>query len=141
MKNFKYLLLAIITLSITITSCSDDDDSLDHDFDLEYVKVLSAELPNEFEFGSTYIVKASVELPNSCYFYYNQYDYIYEGASRLIYAIGHVDEHDTCNEIVTEDTLSFPVTIQQSEPYNFKFYQGKDANGEDIFLTIEVPVI
>lgn len=132
----------MVALVMTVSSCStDDDNGLDHEFYNEYIKVTSAELPEEFELGRTYIIKATVELPNSCYFYYNKYDYIYEGSSRLIYPIAHVDEHDACNETITEDILTFPVTIVQGEAYIFKFYQGEDDNGEDIFLTYEVPVI
>ena len=83
----------------------------------------------------------TIELPNSCYFYYNQYDYFYEGTSRLIYPIVHVDDGIPCTPSITETTFSIPVQALQSEPYIFKFYQGEDADGEHMFLTIEVPVI
>ena len=36
-------------------------------------------------------------------------------------------------------TFNFYVTSNGS--YIFKFYQGEDTNGQDVFLTIEVPVI
>ncbi|MDO5979541.1 hypothetical protein [Flavivirga spongiicola] len=140
MKNFKYLLIMIVALAIPVSSCSTDDDN-DHDYHLEYVNVISAELPDEFNHGSTYKIEVTIALPNSCYFYYDQYDYIYDGTTRLIYPIGHVDDGASCNQIITETTFSIPVEVLQSEPYIFKFYQGKDPDGEDMFLTIEVPVI
>lgn len=140
MKNFKYLLIMIVTLTVSVSSCSDDDDNY-HDYHLEYVSVISAELPDEFTYGQTYRINVTIELPNSCYFYYDQYDYFYEGTSRLIYPIAHVDDGVACTPNITETTFSIPVQALQYEPYIFKFYQGEDADGQDIFLTIEVPVI
>ena len=80
-------------------------------------------------------------LPNSCYYYYNQYDYFYEGTTRLIYPIVHVDDNVPCTQNIRETTFSIPVQALQYETYIFKFYQGEDTNGQDLFLTIEVPVI
>jgi len=140
MKNFKYLLIMIVALSVSVLSCNDDDDNY-HDYHLEYVNVISADLPDEFIYGNTYRINVTIELPNSCYFYYNQYDYFYEGASRLIYPIAHVDDGVTCTPNITETTFSIPVQALQNETYIFKFYQGEDADGQDMFLTIEVPVI
>lgn len=142
MKNFKYLLIILVALTVSVTSCSDDDDDYnEHEYHLEYIGVVSADVPDEFIYGKTYRINITIELPNSCYFYYNQYDYFYEGTSRLIYPIAHVDDGVPCTLNITETTFSIPVQALQSEPYIFKFYQGEDADGQDIFLTIEVPVI
>ena len=135
MKNFAPLFLIVFL----IFGCSDDDNY--HEFHLEYVSVVSADLPDEFIQGNTYRINVTIELPDSCYFYYNQYDYFYEGTSRLIYPIGHVDDGIACTPDLRETTFSIPVQALQSEPYIFKFYQGEDAEGQDMFLTIEVPVI
>ena len=139
MKHFISLFLVVFL----IFGCSDDDnnDDNDHDYHLEYVNVISADLPDEFIFGRTYRINVTIELPNSCYFYYNQYDYFYEGTSRLIYPIGHVDDGVTCTPNSEETTFSIPVQALQNEPYIFKFYQGEDTDGQDMFLTIQVPVI
>ncbi len=139
MKNFKYFLILIVALTVFV-SCSDDDDNY-HDYHLEYVGVTNAELPDEFIYGQTYRIDVTIELPNSCYFYYNQYEYFYEGTSRLIYPIAHVDDGIACTPNITETTFSIPVQVLQEEPYIFKFYKGEDADGQDTFLTIEVPVI
>ena len=141
MKNLKYLLIMMVALTLTVTSCSDDDDVNDHEYHLEYIGVTSADLPDEFIYGLTYRINVTIELPNSCYYYYNQYDYFYEGTSRLIYPIAHVDDNVPCTPNITETTFSIPVQALQNETYIFKFYQGEDTNGQDLFLTIEVPVI
>ena len=136
MKHF----IPLFLVALLIFGCSDDDNN-DHDYHLEYVNVISADLPDEFIYGLTYRINVTIELPNSCYYFYNQYDYFYEGTSRLIYPIGHVDDGVPCTPNITETTFSIPVHALQSEPYIFKFYQGEDENGQDVFLTIEVPVI
>lgn len=135
MKRYLLLFLAIATF----ISCDDDDDY--HDYHLEYSEVISVNVPDEFEFGRTYRIEMTIELPNSCYFFYNQYDYFYEGTSRLIYPIVHVDDGIACTPNIREVSFSIPVQALQSEPYIFKFYQGEDADGQDIFLTVEVPVV
>ena len=137
MKHFISLLL----VGFLLLGCSSDDDNNYHEYHLEYVNVIDADLPDEFVFGNTYRINVTIELPNSCYYYYNQYDYFYEGTSRLIYPIGHVDDGVPCTPNITETTFSIPVQALQQEPYIFKFYQGEDEDGQDIFLTIEVPVI
>lgn len=139
MKKVKYFLVMFIALSVTLSSCNDDGDY--HDYHLEYIGVKDVELPDEFIYGSTYRIDITIDLPNSCYYFYNQYDYFYEGTSRLIYPIAHIDDGVPCTPNITETTFSIPVKVLQSEPYIFKFYQGEDADGQDIFLTIEVPVI
>ena len=136
MKYFVSLSLFVFLLF----GCSNDDDNY-HEYHLEYKSVVSAELPDEFIYGRTYRIYITIELPDSCYYYYNQYDYFYEGTSRLIYPIVHIDDGVPCTPNSTETTFSIPVQALQNETYVFKFYQGEDAEGQDMFLTIEVPVI
>ncbi len=138
MKKFKYLLLTLIAVAVTAVSCSDDND---HDYHLEYVRVTDAVVPDVFIFGQTYRLNVTVELPSSCYYFYGQYDYFYEGTSRLIYPIAHVHDGEPCTLNIRETVFSIPVQALQTEPYIFKFYQGQDDEGQDIFLTIEVPVV
>ena len=136
MKHF----ITLFLFALLIVGCNDDDDNNYHDHHLEYIGVVSAELPDEFTYGLTHEIYITIELPNSCYFHYGQYDYFYEGTTRLIYPIVHIDDDVSCTQNITETTFSIPVHALQDEPYIFKFYQGEDANGEDMYLTIEVPV-
>ncbi|WP_067149799.1 hypothetical protein [Pseudotamlana agarivorans] len=134
-------LIPLILITFLAFSCSNDDDSYYHDYHLEYIGAVDANVPSEFVFGRTYRIEVTIELPNSCYFYYNQYDYFYEGTSRLIYPIAHVDDGVSCTEDIREVTFSIPVQALQQETYTFKFYQGQDSSGQDTFFTIDVPVV
>lgn len=137
MKYFSILFLATLML----WSCSDDDDDYnEHEYHLELIGVNTVELPDEFIYGEIYTIKGTIELPNSCYYYYNQYEYFYEGDTRIIYPIAHVDDDITCSEVTSTANFSIPLHVQQAETYVFKFYQGVDGNGEEQFLTISVPV-
>lgn len=140
MKKFNYVLILLVALGLTVASCSDNDND-EHDFHYEYINVTSADLPDEFVYGNTYRIEMTVELPNSCYYFYNQYDYFYEGTSRLIYPIAHVHDGEPCTLNIREAKLVIPVQALQRETYIFQFYQGQDENGQDTFLTIEVPVV
>ena len=132
--------ITLFLFALLIVGCNDDDNNY-HDYHLEYIGVVSAELPDEFTHGHTYEIYVTIELPNSCYYHYGQFDYFYEGTTRLIYPIVHIDDDVSCTQNITETTFSIPVNALQYEPYIFKFYQGEDENGEDMYLTIEVPVI
>lgn len=140
MKTIKYTFVLLSMLSLSLVACSSGDDD-SHDYYLEYAPVIDAEVPSEFQYGDIYNLKLNVALPNSCYFFYNQYDYFHRGNERYIYPIAHVDVRDVCNEVTSEVTLNIPVKVLQAVPYVFKFYQGKNADGKDDFLRIEVPVI
>jgi hypothetical protein len=133
--------IPLFLVGFLLFGCSSDDDNNDHPYRLEYIGVVSADVPDEFIQGNTYRINITIELPNSCYYFYNQYDYLYEDTSRLIYPITHIDEDVPCTENIRDVTFSIPVQALQSEPYIFKFYQGEDEEGQDVFLTIEVPVI
>jgi hypothetical protein len=135
MKHF----ITLFLFGLLLVGCNDDDDNI-HEYHLEYIGVVDAEVPDEFTFGNTYEIEVSIELPNSCYFHYGQYDYFYEGNTRLIYPIVHVDDDVACTQSIIETSFSILVHALQDETYIFKFYQGEDLNGEDLYLTIEVPV-
>ena len=133
MKHYLILLFAVITLA----SCSSNDDVNYH---FEYVPVLSADVPIEFIHGETYRLTVTYEMPNSCYSFYH-YDYIYDDTSRMIAPIAIVNDDEVCTQIPYEGSFFIYVQALQLEPYIFNFWQGEDADGEPIYLTIEVPVI
>mgnify|MGYP003664315543 CR=1 FL=1 len=47
---------------------------------------------------------------------------------------------ENCPEIITQKEHEIIVTATQKEDYVFKFYKGVDANGENIFEEVVVPV-
>ena len=132
----RYLLILLTT--ITLVSCSPDD--YDSNFYFEWIPVTAADVPDEFVYGQTYELTVHYELPNDCTIYYD-YDYIYRGDSRIIATIGMVDSEAICADVTSEGEYTITVEARQNATYIFKFWQGIDDDGDNIYLIIEVPVI
>ena len=134
----KRLLLIGATLVIFF-SCSPSDDG--PDFNLEILPIESVDIPDEFEIGETYPITVSYLRPSTCHFFRNFY-YARENNERTVAVITNVLLDNDCEDLendLVESTFNFIVTSNGS--YIFKFWQGEDTNGEDQYLTIEVPVI
>jgi hypothetical protein len=137
MKKFIWL----FALLFIFNACSTDDGSLN--YHLELMPIESVDIPTEFELGQTYPITVHYTKPSTCHFFNNLY-YEKNLNVRTIAVECAVEEADTCQDLtgdaaVGEYTFDFYVTSNGS--YIFKFYQGKDENGNNIFLEYEVPVL
>lgn len=132
-------ILLLLSVLFFFNSCNIDDNG--DDFQYVLLPVESVEIPTEFELGETYIIVVKYYRPSTCHafdgFYYEKNLNI-----RTIAVQNIVFNQNNCepltNELV-EQNLEFHVTNNGS--YIFKFWQGKDSNGQDIFLEYEIPVI
>lgn len=132
-------LLALSLALILCASCSlDNENSSNYSF--EILPVESVDIPSEFTLGETYTITVSYFKPSTCH-HFNEFYYSKELNQRTIAPINIVYENDKCeilDNVLEEATFNFIVTSNGS--YIFKFWQGKDANGDDQYLIIEVPV-
>ncbi len=136
----------LIALSFTLllfVSCSlDDDNSNDGsaNYSFEILSVESVDIPDAFTLGEVYPITVSYFKPSTCHSF-KEFYYLKENNIRTVAPINYVFENNSCetltNELV-EATFNFIVNSNGS--YIFKFWQGEDNNGEDQYLTIEVPV-
>uniref|UniRef100_UPI00404B3423 hypothetical protein n=1 Tax=Flavobacterium sp. TaxID=239 RepID=UPI00404B3423 len=129
------LLLSIIFLTI---SCSVDDNRVDVHY--EALPIESVDIPDSFTLGETHPITVRYFRPSTCHafsgFYYEK-----DLNIRTIGVQTRVLEVSNCEELtdeLVEEILYFYVSSNGS--YVFKFWKGKDAQGEDMFLEIEVPV-
>ncbi|WP_242092335.1 hypothetical protein [Aestuariivivens sediminicola] len=135
MKNI-FVFSLILSL---LVSCSIGDDSVN--YDLEILPVESVDIPDEFEFGQTYPITVYYYRPTTCHAFRNFY-YERDDNVRTVAPITYVDTKNNCSDLtdnLVEATFNFIVTRNGS--YIFKFWQGEDSSGEDLFLSIEVPVL
>lgn len=116
------------------------DDNGD-DFQYVLLPIASVEIPTEFELGETYNIVVRYNRPSTCHafdgFYYEK-----DLNIRTIAVQNIVFNQNNCEpltDVIVEQNLEFHVTNNGS--YIFKFWQGKDSNGQDIFLEYEIPVI
>jgi hypothetical protein len=131
--------LLVICLTLILASCSVDDDSVNYSFDI--LPVESVDIPDEFTLGETYPITVSYFKPSSCHAF-KEFYYLKDNNERIVAPINYVFEENDCETLdseLVENTFNFIVTSNGS--YIFKFWQGEDANGEDLYLTIEVPVV
>ncbi len=129
------LLLSVLFL---FNSCSMDDES--DKFHYALLPIESVDIPAEFTLGETYDITIRYFRPSTCHafdgFYYEK-----NLNTRTIAVQNVIFEQNNCvnlSETLVEQNLEFYVTNNGS--YIFKFWQGKDATGEDIFLEYEIPV-
>lgn len=138
----KVLLLGIIITSVL--SCSIND-STGEGFYFEILPIESVTIPNEMTFGEVYTINYTYFKPSTCYFFHDLY-YIAESNKRTVAVINKVlegSESIICEPLIDELVEgSFEFVVNQSGgTYVFKFWQGEDENGDDIYLVHEVTIV
>ncbi|WP_395633825.1 hypothetical protein [Flavobacterium sp.] len=132
-------ILSVVTLLFLLNSCSPESDTR---YSLELLPVESVEIPTEMTLGETYQFKMYYRLPSTCHSYNTIY-YHKDLNVRTVAVESLVREQNNCQE-VTENNLyecTFDFVVTSNGSYVFKFWQGEDAQGNDIFLEYEIPVL
>lgn len=136
MKKLFYLCLILLSC----WSCSlEDDDYINYNF--EFIPIEEVDIPSSFIIGETYQIKLHYNRPSSCHVFHDLY-YRSDGPERTIAVVNVVYDNSNCEDL--ENSLierSFYFRAIYDQVYIFKFWQGEDENGEDIYLIYEVPVV
>ena len=131
-------ILLLLSIFLVLNSCSIDEGEKYH---FQLLAVEEAVVPDSFELDGTYEIKLKYYRPTTCHAYDGLY-YEKHLNTRTIAIRNVVFERDNCNPTSTELTeVSFNFHVTNNGSYIFKFWQGTDANGEDVFYEVEVPVI
>ncbi|MEE9406723.1 MAG: hypothetical protein V3V28_01485 [Polaribacter sp.] len=134
MKKISLLLLSLFILS----SClNNDNNTSNHTF--EYLSIDEAITPTSFTFGEKDTITVKYSLTNGCYSFDRMY-YEYEDSTRIVAVIALLDLNENCTQDIRQEEYKFEVTATQREDYIFKFYKGRDADGESIFEEVVIPV-
>lgn len=133
-------LFLICVFVLSMVSCSLEDDS-PNDFHFEILPIESVDIPEEFNFGQTYEIQVSYLRPSGCYVF-NDFYYTSELNQRTVAVINTVYPNQPCeifeNELVE---VSFNFKVTSNGTYVFRFWQGEDENGNDMYFIVEVPVV
>lgn len=137
--------LTFCLLSILILSCSVDDKV--NDFYLVTLPVEAVTMPEAFVTGETYQVGYRYKRLTTCHIFNNLY-YKTDGNQRTVAVINSVYEKtgsgnpcENLEEEIINRTFEFKALNQVGDNYNFRFWQGKDETGNDIYLEMTVPVV
>ncbi|MFK7781191.1 hypothetical protein [Psychroserpens sp.] len=134
----KIILLGFIICSMW--SCSTGDDNAP-DFYYETLPIESVNLPEEFQLGSTHQISMTYLRPSGCHLF-NDFYFVSEGNQRTIAIINTVFPDQDCETFDYElEEVSFNFQVNSFEDYVFRFWQGEDNNGNDIYYIVEVPVV
>ncbi|WP_299666925.1 hypothetical protein [uncultured Polaribacter sp.] len=132
MKKLAFLTLGVILFS----SCLNDDTP---NFTYGFVAIDEATTPTSFTYGEKDTIYLKYTLPNSCY-HFNDVYYEYEDTTRIVAVRAFIDLDVECIEEEIEKEYELIVNVTQEEDYLFKFYKGKDIDGENIFEEVVIPV-
>lgn len=135
----KRYILILLTVLISFSSCSPDEDNDVTSFIPVLIPIESAEVPLEFTLGESYQITVKYAFPNGCYTF-SDIHYETSGYTRIIAIRAITNNSQACTQSIIEGEHIFTLKCTQKEPYVLKFWKGKDTQGQDQYLIIEVPV-
>ncbi|WP_046758550.1 hypothetical protein [Kordia jejudonensis] len=137
----KILFLALLTCFTVFTSCSVSDDAVNVQFEL--VPVQNVLIPTEFTLGETYTISVTYERPTDCHAFSN-FEYITDTTSatniRTVAVVNLFTPGDCTALTGSFQTQTFVLNVLDTNPYRFRFWQGKNEDNEDMYLVYEIPV-
>lgn len=132
-------IVLFIVLITSFLGCSIDDDNTSYTYDV--LPVDSYVVPASFTLGETYEIKLKYQKPTSCHIYQGIY-YDKNLNTRTIAIQAAVQNNQVCTQQIPPlSEVSFNFMVNNTGSYIFKFYKGENANGEDIFEEVEIPVV
>jgi len=132
-------IIVLLTLFIVLNSCSKEDDT---QYSFKLMTIESVDIPTEFTLGETYPITIHYTAPTSCYLF-NYFYYEKDLNIRTIAIENAIANRNNCQDLNVENSLksyTFNFYVTSNGSYIFKFYQGKNSEGNSIFLEYEIPV-
>jgi len=135
----------IVMLLMSFLSCSTDDGADPNDggsFYFQYLPIESVSMPQEFMFSESYVIEYTYYRPSSCHTF-NDLFFDADNNTRTIAVINTVSvDNGQCVDLQDElVTGRFTFIVSDTETYLFRYWQGEDSNGNDIYLELEIPVV
>jgi hypothetical protein len=130
-------IISLLALVFLFNSCVPEDGPR---YSFELRPVVSVDIPDEFTLGEVYTITMHYNRPTTCHFYNTIY-YEKDLNVRTIAVETAKEERNGCMETPNDmTTCSFDFEVTSNGSYIFKFWQGKDEQGNNIFLEYEIPV-
>ena len=140
MKKKVLTVLILISTLLFNYSCSLEDFDPEINFSIDVIAIESVDIDQEFILGQTHEIIMTYLAPTDCY-EFNDFIYDVSGNQRTIAIVNTVYVRDNCEQINEMVEVSLNIEITSTETYVFRFFQGKDEQGNDQYHIVEVPVI
>ena len=144
MKRFMKKLFLVLAVAIMAVACSMDGDER-NDFVLAFILVERVEMPDYVVPGNTYPVNMYFRRPTDCYYVQPEPYYSIFGDTRTVAVQALVIEDSDCQPVEATrpddvKTFNFQCPLTTAQSFTFKFYKGNDAQGNQQFIEVVVPV-
>lgn len=137
MKKFVFLCL----ISIFAVSCSVGDGSGENSFYYQFLPIETADVPDTMVLNETYQINVTYYRPTTCHSF-NDFYFQKNDNERTVAVINRVLDSENCEDLANDLVeVSFNFVCLYSGSYVFKFWQGVDANNNDVYYEVEVPVV
>lgn len=133
-------IIGILLITLFCYSCNLDDGTNQVTFELLPFETI--ELPQSFTLNETYTIPFTFYRPTNCHAFNGIISNPSENERTLV--ISSFIANSSCTDYIAPDGLaenSFEFVVNYNYTYIFKIWKGKDDQGNDIYETIEVPVI
>lgn len=125
----------------SLFSCSTDNDLVD--FYGEPLPIESVIIPQTFQFGEVFQIEVSYFRPTDCHVFNNFIVNSDNENESTVILLNTVYSNPDCETFEANSNLvqaTFNYQVNTSNTHVFKFWQGKNDNGSDLYLIVEVPV-
>jgi len=136
-------ILLLLTVLLMVSSCSIEPDKT-VDFDIVFIAADSIDVPAYVTRGDTYPLKMYYKKPTDCYYVS---DAAYSEIAGSIYKLAvpaYLIQDANCQANTTaapeQMVYNFTCPFSTATSFTFKFYNGDDAQGNQKFIEVEVPV-
>ena len=134
-------LILALTISLIFVSCSNQNDEVIPDFQQSFIPIDRTIVPETFTLNQATTVSVFFTLPSNCHVSPRIFIGPEGGNSRLVSVTTNELINTNCTQETRDLQLDIPLFITETRDYTFRFWTGQDANGEDIFDEVIVPVV
>lgn len=132
-------LLSFLFVMVFTLSCTKDDGFYPITF--EAIKTVSVDIPDSFTVNEVALIKVRYLRPSSCHGF-DGFVWQKENFTRTVFVRNFVVQREGCNPLTNEmreETIRFkPI---ETGTYTFKFWTGKDSNGNNTYLEFQRDVL
>lgn len=136
MKNLKWL-VGLFLIGICMVSCLDDEPVMNVTY--QYRPIDSIEIDSIYPARQVTEIKTFFTTTNGCQQFFD-YDYTALGNERTVSVVTSEIQDAGCSELIETKSFTLRFSPTTSGTYTFRFWNGKDAEGQDTFIIREVVV-